>query len=526
MIRNLITKDISNGAEARESILKGINKLADTVKCTLGPKGRNVVIQESYGRPPRITKDGVSVAKEVNLKDKFENMGAQMLKEVASRANNDQGDGTTTATVLAQAIANEGIKVLNAGISNPVDIKRGIEKGIEDVINYLNEIATPVTDEDVYSVAMIATNGDKEISEKISEAILRVGADGLIAVEESNSTETQLELVDGYNFENGYLSPYFVTDKDKMIVDYEDPHFILLDGRLSTLQELLPLIESILQNNKPIIIMAEDFDKEVIDALVLNRLQKGIKIAAVKTPFFGEKRERYVEDIKTFLGIDENNFVGSARRIIITSKDTTIVEGRYVKENFDSALTNLRYQIEEEHQNNNKKEELKDRLARLKGGIAVIRVGGSTETEVSERKDRVDDGIGATKAALSEGILPGGGVALLYASDRALINKPSSMDEQVGYDIIKKAITSPFKQIIENAGGEPTVIINKIISKDSKDVSYGYDAKKEEFNDLIKVGIIDPLKVTKGSLQAAASVASLLLTIEAVVCIDEENEEK
>jgi len=503
----MAAKDVKFGASAREKMLKGVDILADAVKVTLGPKGRNVVIERSFGAP-RTTKDGVSVAKEIELEDKFENMGAQMVREVASRTNDEAGDGTTTATVLAQSIIREGMKSVAAGM-NPMDLKRGIDLAVKKVVENIKSISTPIKgSEEIAQVGTISANGEKDIGEMIARAMEKVGNEGVITVEEAKSLETELEVVEGMQFDRGYLSPYFVTDADKMVADLEDPYILLFEKKLSSLQAMLPVLEAVVQSNRPLLIIAEDVEGEALATLVVNKLRGGLKIAAVKAPGFGDRRKAMLEDIAVLTGgtvVSEDigiklenvtlDMLGTAKKVNITKDDTTIVDGAGEKTAIEGRVSQLRRQIEDTSSDYDK-EKLQERLAKLAGGVAVIKVGGASEIEVKERKDRVDDALNATRAAVEEGIVPGGGVALLKA-------------------IVARALQAPIRQIAENAGVEGSIVVGKV--NESKDANFGYNAQTETYEDLVKAGVIDPAKVARIALQDAASVASLMITTEAAV---------
>ena len=522
----MAAKDVKFNTDARNRMLRGVNILADAVKVTLGPKGRNVVIEKSFGAP-RITKDGVSVAKEIELEDKFENMGAQMVKEVASRTNDEAGDGTTTATVLAQSIIREGMKSVAAGM-NPMDLKRGIDLAVKKVVENIKAISTPIKgSEEIAQVGTISANGEKEIGEMIARAMEKVGNEGVITVEEAKSLETELEVVEGMQFDRGYLSPYFVTDADKMVADLEDPYILLFEKKLSSLQAMLPVLEAVVQSNRPLLIIAEDVEGEALATLVVNKLRGGLKIAAVKAPGFGDRRKAMLEDIAVLTGgtvVSEDigiklenvtlDMLGTAKKVNITKDDTTIVDGAGEKTAIEGRVSQLRRQIEDTTSDYDK-EKLQERLAKLAGGVAVIKVGGGSEMEVKERKDRVDDALNATRAAVEEGIVPGGGVALLKAS-RALEGLTGENDDQdQGIAIIARALQAPIRQIAENAGVEGSIVVGKVL--DSKDANFGYNAQTEVYEDLVKAGVIDPAKVARIALQDAASVAALMITTEAAV---------
>jgi chaperonin GroEL len=516
-------KQVKFSADAREKMLRGVDVLANAVKVTLGPKGRNVVIEKSFGAP-RTTKDGVTVAKEIELEDKFENMGAQMLREVASKANDVAGDGTTTATVLAQAIVREGLKRVAAGM-NPMDLKRGIDKAVHQVVGTLAENARKLSSsQEIAQVGSISANGETEIGQMIADAMEKVGKEGVITVEEAKSLETELEVVEGMQFDRGYLSPYFITNADKMVVDLEDPMILIHDGKLSTLQPLLPVLEAVVQSQRPLTIIAEDVDGEALATLVVNKLRGGLKVAAVKAPGFGDRRKAMLEDIAILtggtvisseLGIKlENvtlNMLGKAKKVSIAKETTTIVDGAGKKKDIDARVAQIRLQIEETTSDYDK-EKLQERLAKLSGGVAVIKVGGATEVEVKERKDRVDDALNATRAAVAEGIVAGGGAALLRTA-QAITVKGVNDDEQAGIDIVRRALEAPIRQIVENAGVEGSVVVKTVAANPSR--NWGFNAQTEEYGDMLKMGIIDPVKVVRSALQNAASVAGLLITTEA-----------
>ena len=522
----MAAKDVKFGASAREKMLKGVDILADAVKVTLGPKGRNVVIEKSFGAP-RTTKDGVSVAKEIELEDKFENMGAQMVREVASRTNDEAGDGTTTATVLAQAIVREGMKSVAAGM-NPMDLKRGIDKAVALVIEQLKSTATPIKgSSEVAQVGTISANGEKEIGEMIANAMEKVGNEGVITVEEAKSLATELDVVEGMQFDRGYLSPYFVTDSEKMIADLEDPYILLFEKKLSSLQPMLPVLEAVVQSNRPLLIIAEDVEGEALATLVVNKLRGGLKIAAVKAPGFGDRRKAMLEDIAVLtggqvvsedLGIKLENvtldMLGTAKKVNITKDDTTIVDGAGEKEAIEGRVNQIRRQIEDTSSDYDK-EKLQERLAKLAGGVAVIKVGGASEIEVKERKDRVDDALNATRAAVEEGIVPGGGIALLKATKALDGVTGDNEDQNQGIAIVARALQAPIRQIVENAGSEGSIVVGKVL--ENKDPNFGYNAQTGEYEDLVKSGVIDPVKVSRIALQDAASVASLLITTEAAI---------
>jgi len=518
-------KDVKFGRTAREKMMRGVDTLADAVKVTLGPKGRNVVIDKSFGAP-RITKDGVTVAKEIELEDKFENMGAQMLREVASKTNDVAGDGTTTATVLAQSIVREGAKAVAAGM-NPMDLKRGIDLAVTEVINHLKTKATAIkTSEEVAQVGTISANGEKQIGEDIALAMQKVGNEGVITVEEAKTAETELEVVEGMQFDRGYLSPYFVTNPEKMIAELEDAYILLHEKKLSNLQALLPVLESVVQSSKPLIIIAEDVEGEALATLVVNKLRGGLKIAAVKAPGFGDRRKAMLEDIAILTGgqvISEDigiklenvtlDMLGRAKKVSITKENTTIVDGSGAKSEIEGRVAQIKSQIEETSSDYDR-EKLQERLAKLAGGVAVIRVGGSTEVEVKERKDRIDDALNATRAAVQEGIVAGGGTALLRASGNINVEGEND-DQEAGINIIRRALQAPARQIAENAGAEASIVVGKIM-ENASDV-FGYNAQTGEYGDMIAMGIVDPVKVVRTALQDAASVAGLLVTTEAMI---------
>ncbi|WP_370274715.1 chaperonin GroEL [Hyphomonas atlantica] len=518
-------KHVVFGAEARERMLKGVDTLANAVKVTLGPKGRNVVIEKSFGAP-RTTKDGVTVAKEIELEDKLENMGAQMLREVASKANDVAGDGTTTATVLAQAIVREGMKRVAAGM-NPMDLKRGIDKAVTEVLSDLAHHSKKVkSNDEIAQVGTISANGDTEVGGMIAEAMAKVGNEGVITVEEAKSLETELDVVEGMQFDRGYLSPYFITNPDKMIAELEDPFILLHESKLSSLQPMLPILESVVQSQKPLLIIAEDVDGEALATLVVNKLRGGLKIAAVKAPGFGDRRKAMLQDIAVLtggqvisedLGIKLENvsmdMLGTAKRVSISKDDTTIVDGAGAKKDLEARVSQIRKQIEDTSSDYDR-EKLQERLAKLAGGVAVIKVGGATEVEVKERKDRVDDALNATRAAVEEGIVPGGGTALLSAAGNIDV-KGANDDEQAGIDIVRKALEAPVRQIAENAGVEGSVVVDQI--RRGKGKCFGFNAQTEEYGDLVGMGVIDPVKVVRSALQNAASVAGLLITTEASI---------
>ncbi|MBY0337250.1 MAG: chaperonin GroEL [Acetobacteraceae bacterium] len=522
----MAAKDVKFGAGARDKMLRGVDILADAVKVTLGPKGRNVVIDKSFGAP-RITKDGVTVAKEIELADKFENMGAQMVREVASKTNDLAGDGTTTATVLAQAIVREGAKAVAAGM-NPMDLKRGIDKAVASVVAELESKTKKITTSaEVAQVGTLSANGEAEIGEMIAQAMEKVGNEGVITVEEAKSIQTELDVVEGMQFDRGYVSPYFITNAEKMIAELDSPYILIHEKKLSQLQPMLPLLEAVVQSGRPLVIIAEDVEGEALATLVVNKLRGGLKIAAVKAPGFGDRRKAMLEDIAILtggqmisedLGIKLENvtlqMLGQAKTVRIEKENTTIVDGAGSKDEITGRCEQIKAQIEETTSDYDR-EKLQERLAKLAGGVAVIRVGGSTEVEVKERKDRVDDALHATRAAVQEGIVPGGGVALLRASQNLGSLKGLNNDEQVGIEIVRRAIQAPAKQIATNAGKDGAVVAGEVLR--SSEWSYGYDAQKDEYKDLVAAGIIDPTKVVRTALQDAASVASLLITTEAMV---------
>ncbi len=521
----MAAKDVKFGRDARERMLRGVDILADAVKVTLGPKGRNVVIDKSFGAP-RITKDGVSVAKEIELEDKFENMGAQMLREVASKTNDKAGDGTTTATVLAQAIVREGAKAVAAGM-NPMDVKRGIDSAVAKVVETLVASARKIeTSDEVAQVGTISANGEKEIGQMIASAMQKVGNEGVITVEEAKTAETELEVVEGMQFDRGYLSPYFVTNAEKMVADLEDAYILLHEKKLSNLQAMLPVLEAVVQSSRPLLIIAEDVEGEALATLVVNKLRGGLRIAAVKAPGFGDRRKAMLEDIATLtggqvisedLGIKLENvtldMLGRAKKVSITKENTTIVDGAGESAQIQARVGQIKAQIEETTSDYDR-EKLQERLAKLAGGVAVIRVGGSTEVEVKEKKDRVDDALNATRAAVEEGIVAGGGVALLRASN-ALTIKGENADQDAGIAIVRKALQAPVRQIVSNAGGEGSIVVGKLL--DNTSTTYGYNAQSGEYGDMIQFGIVDPVKVVRSALQDAASVAGLLVTTEAMI---------
>jgi chaperonin GroEL len=521
----MAAKEVKFGRSAREKMLRGVDILADAVKVTLGPKGRNVVIDKSFGAP-RITKDGVSVAKEIELEDKFENMGAQMVREVASKTNDIAGDGTTTATVLAQAIVREGQKAVAAGM-NPMDLKRGIDLAVSEVVKDLQAKAKKInTSEEVAQVGTISANGDAQVGRDIAEAMQRVGNEGVITVEEAKTAETELEVVEGMQFDRGYLSPYFVTNPEKMVADLEDVFILLHEKKLSNLQAMLPVLEAVVQTGKPLLIIAEDVEGEALATLVVNKLRGGLKIAAVKAPGFGDRRKAMLEDIAILtggtvisedLGIKLENvtldMLGRSKKVSISKENTTIVDGAGAKAEIEGRVAQIKAQIEETTSDYDR-EKLQERLAKLAGGVAVIRVGGATEVEVKERKDRIDDALNATRAAVQEGIVPGGGTALLRSSTKITV-KGANDDQEAGINIVRRALQSLVRQIAENAGDEASIVVGKILDKDND--NFGYNAQTSEYGDMIAMGIVDPVKVVRTALQNAASVASLLITTEAMI---------
>jgi chaperonin GroEL len=522
----MAAKDVKFSTDARDKMLRGIDILANAVKVTLGPKGRNVVLDKSFGAP-RITKDGVTVAKDIELDDKFENMGAQMVREVASKTSDLAGDGTTTATVLAQAIVREGAKAVAAGM-NPMDLKRGIDLAVEAVVEDLKKNSKKVTSNDeIAQVGTISANGDQEIGRFLAEAMKKVGNEGVITVEEAKSLETELDVVEGMQFDRGYISPYFITNADKMRVELDDPYILINEKKLSGLQELLPLLESIVQTGKPLLIIAEDVEGEALATLVVNKLRGGLKVAAVKAPGFGDRRKAMLQDIAILTGgqaISEDlgiklenvtiNMLGRAKKVMIDKENTTIVNGAGKKADIEGRIAQIKAQIEETTSDYDR-EKLQERLAKLAGGVAVIRVGGATEVEVKERKDRVDDAMHATRAAVEEGILPGGGVALLRASENLKRIRTQNDDQKTGVEIVRKALSWPARQIALNAGDDGSVVVGKILEKEQ--YAYGYDAQSGEYGNMLSKGIIDPTKVVRTALQDASSIAGLLITTEAMV---------
>jgi len=522
----MAAKDVKFAGDARDKMLRGVDILANAVKVTLGPKGRNVVIEKSFGAP-RITKDGVTVAKEIELADKFENMGAQMVREVASKQNDAAGDGTTTATVLAQAIVREGAKAVAAGM-NPMDLKRGIDMAVEAVVADLKKNSKKVTSNDeVAQVGTISANGDASVGKMIATAMQKVGNEGVITVEEAKTAETELDVVEGMQFDRGYLSPYFITNAEKMVAELEDPYILIFEKKLSSLQPMLPVLEAVVQTGKPLVIVAEDVEGEALATLVVNKLRGGLKVAAVKAPGFGDRRKAMLEDIAILtngqmisedLGIKLETvtlaMLGRAKRVRIEKENTTIVDGAGKKKEIEARVSQIKAQIEETTSDYDR-EKLQERLAKLAGGVAVIRVGGSTEIEVKEKKDRVDDALNATRAAVEEGVLPGGGIALLRAAGAIGKLKPANEDQKIGIDIVKKALTAPARQIIDNAGDDAAVIVGKLV--ESKNYNDGYNSQAGEYVDMVKAGIIDPTKVVRTAIQDAASVAGLLITTEAMI---------
>jgi chaperonin GroEL len=519
-------KEVKFSVEARDKMLRGVDILNNAVKVTLGPKGRNVVLDKSFGAP-RVTKDGVTVAKEIELEDKFENMGAQMVREVASKTSDQAGDGTTTATVLAAAIVKEGAKSVAAGM-NPMDLKRGIDLAVELVVEDLKKNSKKVTsNEEIAQIAAISANGDTEIGRFLADAMKKVGNEGVITVEEAKSLETELEVVEGMQFDRGYISPYFVTDAEKMRVELEDPYLLIHEKKLSGMQPLVPLLETVVQSGKPLVVIAEEVEGEALATLVVNKLRGGLKVAAVKAPGFGDRRKAMLQDIAILTGgnfISEDlgtklenvtlNMLGRAKKVVIDKENTTIVSGAGKKADIEARIKQIKTEIEETTSDYDR-EKLQERLAKLAGGVAVIRVGGATEVEVKERKDRVDDAMHATRAAVEEGILPGGGVALLRAGKAFDRLKPENDDQRHGVEIVRKALSWPARQIAINAGEDGSIVVGKILEKDT--YAYGFDAESEEYGNLVSKGIIDPTKVVRSALQDAASIAGLLITTEAMV---------
>ena len=530
----MAAKDVKFGTDARTRMMQGVDVLANAVKVTLGPKGRNVVLDKSFGSP-RITKDGVTVAKEIELKDKFENMGAQMLREVASRTSDEAGDGTTTATVLAQAIVREGSKYVTAGL-NPMDLKRGIDMAVKAVVAELkNRSRSIATDEEIAQIGTISANGEREIGDMIAQAMQKVGKEGVITVEEAKSLTSELEVVEGMQFDRGYTSPYFITNAEKMTCELENPFILIHEKKLSGLQPLLPVLESVVQSGKPLLILAEDVEGEALATLVVNKLRGGLKVAAVKAPGFGDRRKAMLEDIAILTGgqvISEDlgiklesvtlEMLGTAKKVMITKEETTIVEGAGKKQDIQGRCSQIRVQIDETTSDYDR-EKLQERLAKLAGGVAVIRVGGGSETEVKEKKDRVEDAMHATRAAVEEGIVAGGGTALLYAAKSLTNLTPVNDDQRIGIDIVKKALEAPIRQIVENAGIDGAVVVGKLLERN--DINWGFDAQTEQYVEMFKAGIIDPTKVVRTALQDAASVASLLVTTEAMVAERPERKE-
>jgi len=530
----MAAKEVKFSGDARTRMLRGIEILANAVKVTLGPKGRNVVLDKSFGAP-RISKDGVTVAKEIELPDKFENMGAQMMREVASKTSDVAGDGTTTATVLAQSIMREGAKAVTAGM-NPMDLKRGIDLAAARIVEEIKKHSKKVsTNEEIAQVGTVSANGDKTIGDMLAEAMKKVGNEGVITVEEAKSLSTELEVVEGMQFDRGYVSPYFVTDADKMRTELDDPHILIHEKKLSSLQPVLPLLEAVVQSGKPLLIIAEDIEGEALATLVVNKLRGGLKVAAVKAPGFGDRRKAMLEDIAVLtkgeviseeLGIKLEsvtlNMLGRAKKVAITKEETTIIGGAGKKADIQARCNQIRLQIDETTSDYDR-EKLQERLAKLSGGVAVIRVGGATEVEVKERKDRVEDAMHATRAAVEEGVLPGGGVALLYASKALEHLKGENSDQKHGIDIVRKALQAPIRQIAENAGSDGSVVVGRLL--DQKSANFGFDAQSLEYVDMVKTGIIDPTKVVRCALQDAASIAGLLVTTEAMVAEKPEKKE-
>ena len=522
----MAAKDVYFASDARDRMLQGVNILANAVKVTLGPKGRNVVIEKSFGAP-RSTKDGVTVAKEIELSDKFQNLGAQLIREVASKTNDKAGDGTTTATVLAQAIVTEGLKSVSSG-RNPMDLKRGIDKAVQVVVENIKSTSKKVANNsEIAQVGTISANGDKDVGEMIARAMEKVGNEGVITVEEAKSLETELDVVEGMQFDRGYLSPYFVTNADKMEVQLEEPQILIFEKKLSTLQPLLPVLEAVVQSGRPLVIIAEDIEGEALATLVVNKLRGGLRVAAVKAPGFGDRRKAMLEDIAILtggqvisedLGIKLENvtldMLGKAKKVTMTKDDTTIVDGSGEREGIEGRIAQIKRQIEDTTSDYDR-EKLQERLAKLAGGVAVVRVGGSTEVEVKEKKDRVDDALNATRAAVEEGVVAGGGVALLKASKALDGLKGDNDDQNAGIQIVRRALQAPLRQIAENAGVEGSVVVGKIL--ENTDANFGFNAQTEEYGDLVAQGVIDPAKVVRTALQDAASVAGLLITTEAAV---------
>ena len=521
----MAAKDVKFAADARERMMRGADILANAVKITLGPKGRNVILEKSFGAP-RSTKDGVTVAKEIELEDRFENMGAQMLKEVAQKTNDTAGDGTTTATVLAQSIVREGLKAVAAGM-NPMDLKRGIDKAVIEVVDAIKKQSKKVSGSaEIAQVGTISSNGEKAIGDMIAEAMQKVGNEGVITVEEAKSLDSELEVVEGMQFDRGYISPYFITNAEKMVAELESPHILIYEKKLSGLQAMLPLLEAVVQSGRPLLVIAEDVEGEALATLVVNKLRGGLKVAAVKAPGFGDRRKAMLQDVAVLtggelisedLGIKLENvtidMLGKAKKVVITKDDTTVVDGAGKKADIQARIGQIKQQIEDTTSDYDR-EKLQERLAKLAGGVAVIKVGGATEVEVKEKKDRVDDALNATRAAVEEGIVPGGGVALLWAS-KAIKSKGDNDDQDAGINIVRRALQAPIRQIAENAGVEGSIVVGKVLEQ--KSASYGYDAQNDEYVDLIAKGIIDPAKVVRTALQDAASIAGLLVTTEAGV---------
>ena len=522
----MAAKDVRFSQDARDRMLRGVDILANAVKVTLGPKGRNVILDKSFGAP-RITKDGVTVAKEIELEDKFENMGAQMVREVASKTNDNAGDGTTTATVLAQAIVREGHKYVAAGM-NPMDLKRGIDLAVAEAVKDIAARAKKIKDSsEIAQVGTISSNGDKSIGKMIAEAMQKVGNEGVITVEEAKTAETELDVVEGMQFDRGYLSPYFITNAEKMVAELEDVYILIHEKKLSSLQPMLPVLESVVQTGKPLVIIAEDIEGEALATLVVNKLRGGLKVAAVKAPGFGDRRKAMLEDIAILtggqmiaedLGIKLENvtlqMLGKAKRVRIEKENTTIINGGGAKDDIQGRVAQIKAQIEETTSDYDR-EKLQERLAKLAGGVAVIRVGGATEVEVKEKKDRVDDALNATRAAVEEGVVPGGGVALLRAKVAVAKLKSENADEQAGINIVLKALEAPLRQIVQNSGGEGSIVVGKITEHKSQ--TYGFNAQTDQYVDMFEAGIVDPAKVVRTALQDAASVAGLLVTTEAMI---------
>ncbi len=529
----MAAKEVRFETDARARMLRGVDTLADAVKVTLGPKGRNVVLDKSFGAP-RITKDGVTVAKEIELSDKFENMGAQMVREVASKTNDIAGDGTTTATVLAQAIVREGCKSVAAGM-NPMDLRRGIDLAVDTVVANLAKQSKPIsTEAEVRQVGTISSNGESEIGDMIAKAMQKVGKEGVITVEEAKGLETELDVVEGMQFDRGYLSPYFITNADKMTTELEDPYILLHESKLSSLQPMLPVLETVAQSGRPLMIISEDVEGEALATLVVNKLRGGLKVAAVKAPGFGDRRKAMLEDIGILTGgqvVSEDlgiklesvtpEMLGRAKRISITKEETTIIDGNGKKSDVEGRCTQIRAQAEETSSEYDK-EKLQERLAKLAGGVAVIKVGGATEVEVKERKDRVDDALNATRAAVEEGVVVGGGCALLYAASALKKTKTGNDDQTVGVDIVRRSLQTPLRQIVENAGVDGAVVAGKLLEKNN--TSQGFDAQNDKYVDMYKAGIIDPTKVVRAALQDAASVAGLLITTEVMVADSDDDD--